>query len=94
MELPPDQFLGGGGSSMFGRKDGAGLGIRISEANFPFWRQCVAYIVLPACYSMCIPSWTLAQGNVLPPPPVKGSFSIHCYSLLLPKAGPCLLSVM
>ena len=49
MALPPDQFPGGGGSSMFGRKDGAGLGVRISEADFPFWRQCLAYIAVPAC---------------------------------------------
>ena len=47
MELPPDQFLGGGGSSMFGRKDGAGLGDRISKADFAFWRQCLAYIAVP-----------------------------------------------
>lgn len=43
MALPPDQFPGGGGSSMFRRKDGAGLGVRISEADFPFWRQYPAY---------------------------------------------------
>ena len=49
MALPPDQFPGGDGSSMFGRKDGAGLGVRISEADFPFWRQCLAYIAVPAC---------------------------------------------
>ena len=36
MALPPDQFPGGDGSSMFGRNDGAGLGVRINEADFHF----------------------------------------------------------
>lgn len=70
MALLPIQFPGGGRLFMFGRKDGAGPGVRIGEADFPFQRPCLVYIALPTCYSICIPRWLLAQGNVLPPPPV------------------------